>query len=154
MSWRGLAALAVMLLAATRAAAGDDQVPPVTDPVVRKECGACHMTFQPAFLPARSWRRLVDGLADHFGEDASLPAAQAEIIRTWLAANAGDVAAPGEARKYMRSVTPDGAPLRITENPAFLRKHRFPESTWKDPKVMTRSNCLACHPAAEHGRYG
>ncbi|MGD9885604.1 MAG: hypothetical protein AB7U95_36445 [Reyranella sp.] len=55
--------------------------------------------------------------------------------------------------KYMRWVAPDGTPLRLTENPAFLRKHRFPESVWKDPKVVTRSNCLACHTDAGAGRY-
>lgn len=152
MSKLRLAIVAALLAWAAPAAAGD-RVPPVTDSVVLKECGACHMAFPPAFLPARSWRRLVHGLADHFGEDAGLPAETMEIIGAYMAANAGDVAPGGVARKYMRWVAPDGTPLRLTENPAFRREHRFPESVWKDPKVVARSNCLACHADAARGRF-
>ena len=128
-------------------------MPPVRDPVAQKECGACHMAFQPGFLPARSWNRMMDSLADHFGEDASLPADQVRTIRDYLIANAGDVVNQGRARKYMQWVAPGGTPQRITENPDFLRKHRFADSVWKDPKVMTKSNCLACHSGADRGIY-
>lgn len=145
--------LAGVLLAASPAFAGDDWMPPVRDTTVQKECGACHMAFQPGFLPARSWARMTAGLADHFGEDASLPDDKVEIIRNYLTANAGDVVNRGRAAKYMQWVAPGGTPQRITENPDFLRKHRFPESVWKDPKVVTRSNCAACHNGAERGYY-
>lgn len=150
---RFLASLAALLLMAFPAHAGDDWMPPVRDPVVQKECGACHMAFQPGFLPARSWNRMMDSLADHFGEDASLPADQVRIIRDYLTANAGDVVNQGRARKYMPWVAPGGTPQRITENPDFLRKHRFADSVWKDSKVMTKSNCLACHSGADRGIY-
>ncbi|WP_421994470.1 diheme cytochrome c [Reyranella sp.] len=141
------------LSAGQAVAGGDERVPPVGNAVVRAECGACHMAFQPAFLPARSWHRLLDGLADHFGEDAGVSADSIAIIRAYMTANAGDVAGRGSAGKYMRWVSPDGAPLRITANPEFRRKHRFPDSVWTDPKVLTRSNCLACHPRADAGVY-
>lgn len=150
---RVILAVLLSLAAIPAVAGGDDWVPPVTDEVVLKECGTCHMAFQPAFLPARSWHRLMDGLIDHFGEDASMAADRLAIIRAYMTANAGDVTMQGRARKYMKWVAPGGAPLRITENPDFLRKHRFPDSVWKDPKVLTRSNCLACHPGAETGLY-
>lgn len=142
-----------VLFAAMPAHAGDDRVPPVTDPLVLKECGNCHMAFQPAFLPARSWNRLMAGLADHFGEDASLPADQSEAIRTYLTANAGDVRPNRLAAEYMNWVKPGAAPLRITENPAFEREHRFAAQVWQDPKVVTRSNCPACHRTADRGMY-
>ena len=148
--------VAVAVAALATAAGGvraDDRVAPVSDPVVRQECGSCHMAFPPGLLPARSWTRLLDGRADHFGEDLGLPAATAELIAGYLAANAGDKAGRGLARKYMRRVAPDGAPIRITENPAFLRKHPFPDSTWNDPTVVTRSNCLACHAGAAAGDF-
>jgi hypothetical protein len=138
---------ATILLSAAPALADGHRVQPVTDPLVLKECGACHMAFPPAFLPAQSWNRIVDGLADHFGDDASLPPDKAAAVRTYLAANAGT------ARNYARWVAPGGAPLRITDNPAFLHKHRFPERVWKDPKVVTKSNCPACHDAAEKGDF-
>jgi hypothetical protein len=146
-------ALATVLAATSPALAGDDWVPPVKDQLVKKECGACHMAFQPAFLPARSWAKMMDTLSDHFGEDASLPADKAQLIRTYLTANAGDVDGRGRARKYMRWVAPDGAPQRITENPDFLRKHNLPDKVWKDPKVVTKSNCPACHRGADQGYY-
>ena len=145
-----LAAVA-LLLATAAARAGDGSVPPITDPVVRKECGACHMAFQPAFLPARSWNRMIDRLGDHFGEDVSLPPDRAQAIRSYMTANSGDVVMPGRAVKFMRRVAPGGTPQRITENPDFLRKHDFADRVWKDPKVVTKSNCLACHPQADRG---
>jgi hypothetical protein len=151
---RRLAALAVLVLAATPAlAGGNDWVPPVKDPLVLKECGACHMAFQPAFLPARSWNRMMDELANHFGEDASLPADKVQSIRATLTANAGDVVTKGRARKYMQWVAPGGTPQKITENPDFERKHAFADKVWKDPKVVTKSNCPACHRGADQGWY-
>lgn len=145
--------LALLAAAASAPARADDRVPPVSDPVVRQECGGCHMAFPPGLLPARSWTRLLAERADHFGEDLALPAATADLIGAYLVANAGDTAGRGLARKYMRWIGPDGAPLRITENPAFLRKHPFPDSTWRDPKVVTKSNCLACHAGAASGDF-
>lgn len=150
---RFILAVSLSLATVPAVAGGDDWVPPVTNQVVLKECGGCHMAFQPAFLPARSWDRLMEGLADHFGEDASVAPDQLAIIRAYMTANAGDVTMQGRAGKYMKWVAPGGAPLRITENPDFLRKHRFPDSVWKDSKVLTKSNCLACHAAADRGRY-
>ena len=144
--------LAAFLVTSTPALA-DDWVPPITDNLVQKECGSCHMAFQPAFLPVRSWERIMDGLADHFGEDATLPADQTAAIRTYLTENAGDVKQRGLARKYLRWVEPGAAPLKITENPAFLREHDFPNQVWMDPKVVTKSNCLACHVQADQGNF-
>lgn len=150
---RALLTLILMSVAAP-AVAGDDWVPPVKDPLVRKECGACHMAFQPAFLPARSWQRMMDELPNHFGEDASLPADKAKHIRDYLTANANDVVTQGRARKYMQWVAPTATPQRITDNPDFQRKHgRIAERVWKDPKVVTKSNCPACHRGADQGYY-
>ena len=145
------ALLAMLLPLASPARAGSDWMPPVRDATVQTECGACHMAFQPGFLPARSWTRMMGNLADHFGEEVTLPDDKIEIIRAYLTANAGDVANQGRAARYMQWVAPGGTPQRITENPDFLRKHRFPDSVWKDPKVVTKSNCLACHSRAERG---
>lgn len=137
MTRRLLPALLV-LFAAAPALADDDWVPPVTDPLVKKECGECHMAFQPAFLPARSWNAIMDGLRDHFGDDAALPADKVDAIRKVLVAGAGRDRGQG---------------LRITETRWFLHEHRLPDRVWKDPKVVTRSNCPACHTGAEQGWY-
>ena len=148
-----ISALAVPLLLAAPARADDDWAPPVTDAVVKKECGDCHMAFQPAFLPARSWRVMMGGLRDHFGDNATLPEDTVTHIRVYLEANAGDVIGRGVGRDFTRRIPADAAPQRITETREFLREHRFSDSVWKRPDVVTKSNCVACHPAAERGHY-
>ena len=49
----------------------DENYRPIKDAVVLKECGACHMAFQPQMLPKRSWGKIMSELPNHFGEDAS-----------------------------------------------------------------------------------
>ena len=144
--------LALLALAAP-AHAGDDRIAPVTDALTKKECGSCHMAFQPGFLPARSWKKMMTELSNHFGEDASLPADKAAAISAYLEANAGDRTGDRMAGKFLRQVKADGAPQRITENPYFLKEHRFPDTVWKKPEVVTKSNCPACHKAADSGWY-
>jgi hypothetical protein len=72
--WIGVTAAALITTGAARANEFE-RVPPVTHAATLKECGECHMAYQPGLLPAASWNRIMDGLADHFGENASvLPA--------------------------------------------------------------------------------
>ncbi|MQX35736.1 cytochrome C [Roseospira navarrensis] len=154
----GAAALLIGLAAGTAqpgsARADDDEwIPPVTHQLTQEECGDCHMAFQPGFLPARSWLAMMNGLADHFGDDATIAPEKADEILVYLMANAGDAQPSGLAREYMRYVREDGVPLRITENPAFLDEHDFRPSVWERPEVVTKSNCLACHKDAERGYY-
>jgi hypothetical protein len=48
----------------------------------------------------------------------------------------------------------DGTLLRITEQRWFVREHRrITAATWARPDIKARSNCAACHPAAERGLY-
>lgn len=139
---KSLPLLAVALasgLAASAAASELENVAPVRDAATREECGECHMAFQPGLLPAGAWRRAMDGLADHFGEDASLAPELAAEIRAYLAANA---APRGDDRI-----------LRITEQRWWLREHRFRDSVWRRPEVGAKSNCVACHDGAEQGIY-
>jgi len=146
-------ATAVALTAGLAATAlSDERYPPVTDALTKKECGACHMAFQPAFLPARSWAKIMDNLSDHFGEDASLPKDKVEHIKKYLMANAAD---RRWRSKMMRGVRKDWTPLRITELPYWKHEHEeeVHPSAWKDPKVGSRANCKACHRMADAGIY-
>lgn len=147
--------LAPLLLAALAAPALADgmKLAPVGDPQTLKACGECHLAFPPALLPARSWVALLNGQADHFGEDLALSPDDAAHIKAYLAGHAGDTPSGSGARKFMRQVAPGGTPTRITENPAFLREHNFPDGVWRDPKVLTKSNCLACHAGAAQGLF-
>jgi len=146
-------AVAVLVLLVSTAVHADERYRPVTDPVVAKECGACHMAFQPQMLPKRSWVKIMDGLADHFGEDASLDAETLLRVRKYHLENATDSSWLGG--KFMRGLSKTSVPLRITETPYWIREHReeVPQEAWKDPKVKSKANCLACHKRANSGDY-
>ncbi len=150
---------AAVLLAGSLVVAGallpagaDERYRPVTDAMTKKECGDCHMAFQPGFLPARSWAKIMDNLSDHFGEDASLPKEKVEHIKAYLMANAADTR---WRSKMMRGVGKDWTPLRITELPYWRHEHEeeVHPSAWKDPRVKSKINCKACHKRAERGIY-
>ncbi|MBK1663439.1 cytochrome C [Rhodospirillum rubrum] len=136
------------------ARAGDDFIAPVSDPLTLRECGECHMAFAPGFLPARSWRAMMAGLADHFGQDASLAEGDRAAITATLEAGAAD--APGRRRglaaEFLGWVDPAGTPLRLTLNPAFLHEHRrlTPERL-SARGVRSITACPACHRNAERG---
>lgn len=153
------AAIAITLLmipfASARTEAGE-RVPAVTDPVVKKECGSCHMAFPPQFLPKRSWQRLIDTLADHFGENAALGEAQRTAVLDHLLANAGDGPKAGRGgRKLIQGIPPAQTPQRITETPWWTREHRkVGADRWRDPQVKSKANCLACHAGADQGVFG
>jgi hypothetical protein len=151
--WFPALIVAASLLAAmpTISHAGGKHVAPVDDPLIKKVCGECHMAFPPGLLPGRSWSALMRDLSDHFGDEIVLPAAQATQIEAYLVSQAGDAAAGRGLRDFMRWVAPTGVPRRITENPAFLREHDFPDRVWRNPKVVTKSNCPACHAGASQG---
>ena len=147
---RLLSAALLALLAGGMTAAADERYPPVADAMTKKECGACHMAFQPAFLPARSWARIMDNLADHFGEDASLDEETARHIRDYLTKNAADTR---WRSKMMRGVRKDWTPLRITELPYWKREHDHEVSARAWKRAGSKANCVACHRYAEKGYY-
>ncbi len=121
--------------------------------VVKKECGSCHMVFPPQMLPARSWTAVMDGLASHFGENASLDDTKKTEITEWLTANAGD--APGVHGHYLRGIMLSQTPLRITETYYWIKEHRkeVRESDYAKPNVKSKANCAACHKDAERGNF-
>ncbi|NUB24827.1 cytochrome C [Azospirillum brasilense] len=138
---RRLAAATVLLLLSGAPASANEfeRVPPVTNDDTRKECGECHMAFQPGLLPAGSWTRIMDGLDDHFGEKASLPPGPAAEIRAYLTGNAAGRGDP--------------ALLRITEQRWWLREHGFRPEVWLRKDVLSKANCEACHRDAARGLY-
>ena len=124
------------------------RVPPVADKVTKAECGACHMIYPAALLPARSWDAITSGLANHFGENASLDQAVVDRIKTYLMSNADDVA--GRGRGLIQGLAQDQTPLRITELPLWLRIHgNFSPRTLK--KIGVVGNCAFCHQGAANG---
>jgi hypothetical protein len=151
----GIVASLLVAVVAIGHAGADERIAPVADPVVKKECGSCHMAFSPQLLPRRSWQKLVETLSDHFGENASLGEAQRKTVLEYLLANAADGPRAGsEGRKFGASIPSALTPLRITEVPRWVREHRkVGADRWGDPSVKSKANCPACHKGAEQGIY-
>ena len=132
-------------------------IAPATQPAYLQECGSCHLAYPPGVLPAASWSRLLapESLADHYGDDASLPDALVAELRTYLMANAADRSARIRERAFAvpgASGSDAGLP-RITETPYFIGKHdRIPARLVTDnPEVGSFSQCNRCHLGADRG---
>jgi len=132
---------AIALLAI--ASCSDDGYSRITDKVVKDECGACHMAYQPEFLPAESWKAIMSGLADHFGGDATLDASVVRHITDYLVQHAGSE--PGHKTARPR--------LRITRLDWFVKKHAGEVSRRAMKRAGVMSNCTACHRGANEGSY-
>ncbi len=112
----------------------------------QKECGACHMAYQPAFLPKRSWELTMEQLSNHFGTDATLESADHQSIRTYLMNNAS-------SNERITDINGNIA-LRISETPHFVREHReLSKKMITQPEVGSIANCTACHTNAQKGSY-
>ena len=115
-----------------------------------EECGSCHMVYPAMLLPQQSWRKIMAGLEDHFGEDAELDDATREELEDYLVHESSRVS----YKKLFRNLG-NAAPLRITELPYFVHEHdeipaRFIAG---NEQVNLLSQCNACHREAERGRF-
>ena len=140
-----------LLLTAAPLAADELRIAPVKDPVVAKECGACHMVYPAGLLPARSWSAMTAKLADHFGDNAELDAATVKRITDYLTANAAENA----DRHVLRGLDAKAVPARITELPSWKRNHekrdRVAPAKLARAGAKFKGDCKACHKEAERG---
>lgn len=115
-----------------------------------EECGGCHMAYPAMLLPQQSWRSIMAGLEDHFGENAELDDATHGEIEDYLVRESGRVS----YRKLFRNLAGE-APLRITELPYFVHEHdEIPARLIAgNDRVKSLSQCSACHRDAERGRF-
>lgn len=124
--------------------------PPATgvEAVYREECGSCHLAYPPGLLPAASWRRVLGGLSDHFGQSAELDTGTLGQLSAWLEAQAAERGTHSKSGKVLRSLG-GASPLRLTEVPYLRHEHREvrPE-VFRRKGVGARSNCPACHEGA------
>ncbi len=135
----------LVLTAAFSAQADSGRVMPSSVPqAYKQECAACHTAYPPGLLPKSSWVRVMNGLDQHYGTDASLDPATVKQLSGWLQANAGT---------YKR-VTEAPPQDRITRSPWFQHKHREIEpAVWRHASVKSAANCAACHTGAERGSF-
>ncbi len=148
-------ALAVVLVPVGRTLADGLTLSPIKDPVVAKECSACHMLYPAGLLPARSWTAMMGGLKNHFGDNAELDAEVTKQITSYLVANAADAGRGGG--KIMRDVPQSVTPVRITDLPYFKHKHekkdRISPATLKRRGAKFPGDCAACHKEAAKGYF-
>lgn len=130
-------------------------VAPVNDEVYMNECASCHFGFQAGLLPKRSWVKMMGGLEDHFGTDATVSKEDHEYLLTYLVDNAADnVSGYKRSRKMNASILPYDTPLKITEVPYFKKEHdEIPQRLITQKEVGSLSNCAACHTTAQKGVY-
>jgi cytochrome b len=128
-------------------------VPPAKlDPVYAQECGACHIAYAPSLAPSDSWEQLMDGLAHHFGENATLDAATAAHIRAYLADNSAEKWDTRPAHLFRQRDAAD--PLSITATPGWQRFHRdLPAALFASKQIGGKGACNACHQDAASGRF-
>ena len=144
----------VVILANAISASADDRFPPVTNDSMLNECTDCHIAYQPQMLPQRSWRKILNGITDHFGEELEVSKETQQEILVYLLDNAADRSKRREAQKFLRGISPESVPIRITETPRWRKKHEeLPSRFWKDKRVESEGDCSACHTKAEKGLY-
>ncbi len=115
-----------------------------------EECGACHLAYPAQLLPRASWQRIMDGLQDHFGENAELDEATATRLRGLLHRYSRPAYA---SSRPVAAARVRAAPLRITELPYFRHEHdEIPSAFIRgNAKVGSLSQCNNCHRQAEKG---
>lgn len=125
--------LLVATLASAPAAARYDWQVRDANPLWKRECGACHLTYMPRWLSAETWRRIMRGLEQHFGANASLDERSREEITGYLVGHAG----PEQDT---------AATLRVSDTAWFLRGHgRGAARLWVDGRAGNAADCTACH---------
>lgn len=124
------------------------------DTIYIEECGACHLAYPPDLLPVASWRRIMAGLEDHFGEDASLDEDTSDHIGGYLDAHGLERGRPSSMSRLLRNL-PSPPPLRITELPAFVNMHyEIPiQLQVRELETGFLSPCADCHKEAARGIY-
>jgi hypothetical protein len=86
----------------------------------------------------------------HFGADLGLDSATTTTLLGYARNNAADKHQTEAAFKIDASVPASAAPLRITETPYWVKKHRdVTAAEWTLPWIRSRANCEACHLDAQ-----
>ena len=140
---------ALLPLSLSFAAHADNLRPPADTPAAfQAECGSCHLAFPPQLMAADDWRRVMSTLDKHYGDNASLDQKTRRTIEDFLVRNAARGNKTGSAGTATRN------PPRLTSTAWFKRKHHeVSRADWTHAKVMTPSNCAACHTKAAEGSY-
>ena len=121
----------------------------------KEECGSCHMAYPAGLLPASSWKKILAGLDDHFGDNAELDADTIDDIQAFLLTASDASSGYSRLRKFANSIRGSETPIRITGISYFKHEHNeIPSRMVKhNPQVKSFSQCNACHARAEQGSF-
>lgn len=115
-----------------------------------KECSECHLPYAPELLPARSWKRMLEEQAKHFGDDLGLEEDKVSELEAFSRRLARPEAWPGAALRA--GIPVSESPQRITETGFWKRQHdSVEERAFKSAKVAGKHDCGACHADAVSG---
>lgn len=118
----------------------EHNIQPVTNKPYIKECGSCHMAYQPVLLNKASWQAMTGTLSKHFGTDASLEPKELKLINDYLAKEGNN-----RSQKVYES---------ISTQEWFVKEHRkIAKKYIVQPSVKSIANCGACHTQAANGDY-
>lgn len=122
------------------------------NPAFYKECISCHTLFPPFLLPQKSWVSMMDGLENHFGDDASLDAQTTESIKEFLVKNSAESSTKESSLRIMASLDKEKTYLAITETPFWKNRHKkIDKAVYAREEIGKPSNCKACHANIENG---
>ena len=147
-----LAATLSLALTCSPVFADDDQRQFITDQLTKTECGACHFAYPASMLPRASWTKIMSGLENHFGEDASLEPEEIHDITAYLVSEAADT--KPQFSKYLRGIDAQNPPVRITETEYWIGKHfAISKEYLQSGLAGLKAVCTVCHLRAEDGYY-
>lgn len=121
--------------------------------IYHDECSQCHVAYPTQFLSTASWDAVMSNLADHFGDNAELPAEDTAAVKSFLDINNYDQSRV--KRRYGSRFDSKGTPLRLTETRIFRAMHHEVSDrlVTQNPKVKTYAKCEACHRGAQNGNF-
>lgn len=124
---------------------------PSINTTYQQECGDCHPAYHPSLRPEQDWQNIMEGLSNHYGEDASLsPDTHAEISAFLAQHNAASFDTE-IAHKIGRRTT---SSFRMTDTRYWQKKHdELTTGDFSHPDVGSKVNCNGCHQDADSGRF-
>ena len=95
---------------------------------------------------------MMDGLENHFGDDASLDAKTTESIKEFLVKNSAESSTKESSLRIMASLDKEKTYLAITETPFWKNRHKkIDKAFYAREEIGKPSNCKACHANIENG---
>ncbi len=118
-----------------------------------RDCGECHKVYPPFMLPRDSWKRLMDGLDEHFNEritELNISKSSRESIRAYLYANSAEHSSREIACKMLKSIG-SHSPISTSKVMYWRETHAdITPEVYKRDSIKSRANCAACHIDFEH----